>query len=154
MSCFFDSQCSSKLAGNYTVSQKRQDTKLLPITCQILTDFQTFFTDGLGCKFATNSCLNIPPRLKRVATQPCEIWKSEKLSHAEICFVINDKSQGRIARHLRNDDLLYYTFIAQSSSERTLKIGEHLAKLQAKWWLCQAPNSHCTFVLKDAGLSR
>jgi len=39
----------------------------------------------------------------------------------------------KIRRALRNDVLLYYTFIAQSSSERTLKIGEHLAKLQAKW---------------------
>jgi len=29
--------------------------------------------------------------------------------------------------------LLYYTFITQSSSERILKIGEHLAKLEAKW---------------------
>jgi len=29
--------------------------------------------------------------------------------------------------------LLYYTFITQSSSEGILKIGEHLAKLQAKW---------------------
>jgi len=58
---------------------------------------------------------------------------SEKLSQAEICIVINDKSQGSIARHLRNDDLLYYTFITQSAGERIFKIGEHLAKLQAKW---------------------
>ena len=54
---------------------------------------------------------------------------SEKLSQAEICIVINDKSQGSIARHLRNDDLLYYTFITQSAGERIFKIGEHLAKL-------------------------
>jgi len=39
----------------------------------MLTDFQTFFTDGLGGKFATNWCLNIPTRLKHVATLPCEI---------------------------------------------------------------------------------
>ena len=31
------------------------------------------------------------------------------------------------------DELLYYTFITQSSGERIFKIGEHLAKLQAKW---------------------
>jgi len=52
---------------------------------------------------------------------------SEKLSQSKICMVINDKS------HLRNGDLLYYTFITHSASERIFKIGEHLAKLQAKW---------------------
>ena len=51
----------------------KQDTKLLSITSPILTDFQTFFTDGLGSKFATNSCLNIPLCLKRAATLHCEI---------------------------------------------------------------------------------
>jgi len=58
---------------------------------------------------------------------------SEKLSQAEICIVINDKSQGSIAKNLRNDDLLYCTFITQSAGERIFKIGEHLAKLRAKW---------------------
>jgi len=40
------------------------------------TDFQTFFTDGLGGKFATKLCLNIPTRLKDVATLPCECQKN------------------------------------------------------------------------------
>jgi len=57
---------------------------------------------------------------------------SEKWSQSEICIVINDESQGSIAKHLRNDDLLYYTFITQSAGERIFKIGEHLAKLHAK----------------------
>ena len=57
---------------------------------------------------------------------------SEKLSQAEICIVINDKSQGSIAKNLRNDDLLYYTFITQSAGERIFKIGEHFTKLQGK----------------------
>jgi len=52
---------------------------------------------------------------------------------SEICIVINDKLQGSIAKHLRNDESLYYAFITQSAGERTFKIGEHLAKLQAKW---------------------
>jgi len=97
--------------------------------------FKLFFTDGLGSKFATKSYLNIPSRLKHVATLPCEICKSEKWCQSEICNVINDKSQGRpsIATHLRSDNLLYYTFIIQSAGERIFKIGEHLAKLQAKW---------------------
>ena len=58
---------------------------------------------------------------------------SEKWRHSEICIVINDKSQGSIAKYLRKDGLLYYTFITQSARERIFKIGEHLVKLQAKW---------------------
>ena len=34
---------------------------------------------------------------------------------------------------MRCDDLLYYTFIIYSAGERIFKIGEHLAKLRAKW---------------------
>jgi len=40
-------------------------------------------TDGLGSKFATKSCLNIPPRLEHVATLPCEIRISEKWRKSE-----------------------------------------------------------------------
>ena len=76
-----------------------------------------------------DSLINIPKCLKNVATLPCEIWKSEKWCQSEICIVINDKSQGSIAKHLRSDGLLYYTFITQFAGERIFKIGEHLAKL-------------------------
>ena len=58
---------------------------------------------------------------------------SENCRQSEIYIVINDKSQGSIAKHLRCDELLYYKFITQSSGERIFKIGEYLAKLQAKW---------------------
>jgi len=57
---------------------------------------------------------------------------SEKWRQSQICIVIDDKSQGSIAKHLRNDELLYYIFITQSAGERVFKIGEHLAKLQTK----------------------
>jgi len=56
-----------------------------------------------------------------------------KWHHSEICIAINDESEGIIANNLRCDELLYYTFIIQSPVERIFKIGEHLAKLQAKW---------------------
>jgi len=46
-----------------------------------------------------------------------------------VCLV----SQGSIAKHLRNDNLLYCTIITQSAGKRIFKIGEHLVKLQAKW---------------------
>jgi len=47
--------------------------------------------------------------------------------------VVNDKSQGSVAKHLSQGGLLHYKFIIQCTGERTPKIGKHLAKLQAKW---------------------
>ena len=58
---------------------------------------------------------------------------SEKWHHSEIHIAINDESQGSIAKNLRCDELLYYTFIIHSAGEKMFKIGEHFAKLQAKW---------------------
>ena len=57
---------------------------------------------------------------------------AEKRHHSEIHIAINDESQGSIAKNLRSDELLYYTFIIHSAGERIFKIGEHLAKLWAK----------------------
>jgi len=53
---------------------------------------------------------------------------------SEMCIVINDKSQGSTAKHLRCDELLYYTFIIQSAGEcfKLVNIWT-LEKLQAKW---------------------
>ena len=50
---------------------------------------------------------------------------SGKWRQSEICILINDRSQGSTAKHLRCDKLLYYTFIIQSAGERRFKIGEH-----------------------------
>ena len=58
---------------------------------------------------------------------------SEKWHHSEIRIAINDESQGSIYKNLRCGELLYYTFIIHSAGERIVKIGEHFAKLQAKW---------------------
>jgi len=57
---------------------------------------------------------------------------AEKWHHSEIRIAINDESQGNIAKNLRCDELLYYTFIIHSAGESIFKIGEHLAKLRAK----------------------
>ena len=57
---------------------------------------------------------------------------AEKWHHSEIRIAINDESQGSIAKNLRCDELLYYTFIIHSAGERIHKTGEHLAKLRAK----------------------
>jgi len=56
-----------------------------------------------------------------------------KWHHSEISIAITDESQGSIATNLMCDELLYYTFIIHSAGERIFNIGEHLAKLQAKW---------------------
>ena len=45
--------------------------------CQILTDFQFFFTERFLRKFAANSLLKIPTHLANVATLPCETLMSE-----------------------------------------------------------------------------
>ena len=61
------------------------------------------------------------------------LWNmNAKRHHSEICIAINDELQGSIAKNLRCDELLYYTFIIHSAGERICKIGEHLAKLRAK----------------------
>ena len=59
-----------------------------------------------------------------------------KWHHSEIRIAGNDESQGSIAKNLRYDELLSYTFIIHSVGEIIFKIGEHLAKLQAKMVDC------------------
>ena len=51
----------------------------------------------------------------------------QKNGNSEIYIAINDESQGSIAKNLRCDELIYYTFIIQSPGERISKIGEHLS---------------------------
>jgi len=57
------------------------------------------------------------------------------VGYLNIRIAINDESQGCIAKNLKCDELLYYTFIIHSAGERIFKIGQHLAKLQAKWFI-------------------
>jgi len=47
---------------------------------------------------------------------------AEKWHHSEIRIEINDESQGSIAKKLRCDELLYYTFIIHSAGERILRL--------------------------------
>ena len=48
----------------HTLWVKKQDTKLLPKTSPNINRFSNFFASRLSGKFATKSCLNIPPHLK------------------------------------------------------------------------------------------
>ena len=118
--------------GQYTVSQKKQDTKLLAIISLTVIRFSIFFTVRLSQKFVTKSYTNIPPHPKRVAALPCEIWIRKKWHHSEIRIAINDESQGSKTKNLSCDELVYYPFIVNSAGERIFKIAEHLAKLRAK----------------------
>ena len=63
---------------------------------------------------------------------------AEKWHHSEIRVAINDEPQGSIATNFRCDELLYYRFIIHSAGERIFKIGEHLAKSEAKSLTCLA----------------
>ena len=45
---------------------------------------------------------------------------------------MNDKSRDSTTKQLSCDGLLHCKFISQFGGERIFKIGEHLAKLQAK----------------------
>ena len=67
------------------------------------TDFHNSFTCRLVSKFAIKSILNISSHLTNVAILPCEILmsdNSDNLKHYR-GLVINDKSQGSEATHLR-----------------------------------------------------
>ena len=47
---------------------------------------------------------------------------TEKRHHSEIRIAINDESQGTIAKNLRCDELLYYTFIVHAAGENFLRL--------------------------------
>ena len=47
---------------------------------------------------------------------------AEKWNRSEIRIAINDESQGSIAKNLRCDELLYYTFIIHSAGERIFEM--------------------------------
>jgi len=46
----------------------------------------------------------------------------KKWHQSEIQFVINDTSQSSITKHLRCDELHYYTFIIESAGKKFLKL--------------------------------
>jgi len=77
--------------------------------------------------------------------------KAEKWHHSEIRIAINHESQGSIAKNLRYDELLYYTFITHSAGERIFKIGEYLAQLRANSLGLHPLRSLVTSVLSHFG---
>jgi len=71
-----------------------------------------------------------------------------------VCVVINDKQECSIAKHLRCYELLFYSFIIQSAGEIIFKIGEYLAKLQAKWLIVSCAPFAMHFCPQDADLAK
>ena len=54
---------------------------------------------------------------------------AEKWHYSEIRIAVNDESQGSMAKNLRCDELLYYTFITHCASERIFKIGKVMGRI-------------------------
>jgi len=74
----------------YRVDQKSEPQMLYTQLRQILADFTNSFTVIISRKFAMQHSLNIPPHLKRIATQPCEMFMSENsLLISEIHLIIS-----------------------------------------------------------------
>jgi len=73
----------------YTVSQKKQDSKLLPITYPLLTDFQIVFAGRLNGKFATASDINIPPHLNMSLYVKYECQKTDSKLKYVLRLMIN-----------------------------------------------------------------
>ena len=71
---------------------------------------------------------------------------------SNICIVINDKPQSSIAKHLRCDELLYYTFINEFAGEKILKLVNIWQSYRQMVVSCA--HSPCTFFPKDADLAR
>jgi len=64
---------------------------------------------------------------------------SENKRHSQTNVAVNAKSPGSVATDLKLVKFLiavfFYKFIVESVSEKKLKIGEHLAELQATRWV-------------------
>jgi len=89
---------------------------------------QNFFTRRFLAKFAVKCLLKIPPHLAYVATLPCETLMSTKEA-------INDKLQGSVAAYLRCGGVVSNQIkkgLLLSLRVKKIKIGEYLAKLQAR----------------------
>ena len=100
-----------------------------------------FFTGRFLSKFAVKWILNIALHLAYVATLPCETLMSAKQA-------INDKLQGSVATYLRCGGVVDNQIkkgLVLTVWVNFLKIGEYLAKLQARAWLSHAlcaPGQH------------
>ena len=111
----------------YRVGQKSGATDSRPL-CQILTDLKKIFTERLLGKFAVKWILKVPQHLAYVATLPCETLMSAKQA-------MNNKLQGSVATYLRCGGVVNNRIkegLLLRLRVKRIKIGEYLAKLQAR----------------------
>ena len=107
---------------------KKWGHRLMTIILSILNLFEKFFHLRFLVKFAVKWTSAIPLHLAYVATLPCETLLSAKQA-------INDKLQGSVAMYLRcgwvvNNQIRKGLLL--SLRVKKIKIGEYLAKLQAR----------------------
>ena len=107
----------------YTVNQKKQDTKLLVKTSPTIIRFSIFFSSADWVVNLQQIHVSIFHHAFNMSLHYLVKYECRKWHHSEIRIAINDKSQGRIAKYLRCDELLYYRFIVHSAGERIFKIG-------------------------------
>ena len=69
-------------------------------------------------------------------------YECQKWHHSEIRIAINNESQDSIAKNLRCEELLYYTFIIHSAGERIFKTGEHFGEVTGKMVDCVIHPTH------------
>jgi len=104
-----------------------------------LNQFKNLFTGRFFSKFAVKWILRTQPHLAYVATPPCETFMSAEQA-------INDKLQGSVATCLRCGGVDRNEIRrGECVSEEIFKIGEYLAKSQARAWLSRAlcaPGQH------------
>ena len=125
---FFDSWTA------YTGWAKKRGHTLMTIILSVLNWFKHFFTWRFLGKFAVKWISIIPLHLAYVATVPCETLMSAKQA-------IIDKLRGSVATYLRCDGVVNHQIkkgLLLSLWVKKNKIGEYLAKLQARAWLSHA----------------
>ena len=126
----------------YRVGQKTGH-RLMTIILLILNRFNNFSYWKIPYKFAIKCISKISPHLAYVATLPCETLMSAKQA-------INDKLQGSVATYLRCGGVVTNQIkkgLLLSLWVKEIKIGDYLAKLQARTWLFRALPPSCSSVL-------
>jgi len=108
---------------------KKWDQRLITTILSVLNRFKKFFIGRFTLLFAVKRISKILPHLACVATLPCETLMTAKQA-------INDKLQGSVATNLRCSKVVNNEIkkglLLSLCEQKKFKIGEYLAKLQAR----------------------
>ena len=92
----------------YTMSRKQGRHYFPACNFTRYCGFSSFFQLQTQQWICNKVVFNEPPHLTRVDTLPCEILMSENLQQSEMDTVVNNKSQGSVATHLRCGGIFNY----------------------------------------------